>query len=227
MNCVIIDDDELTLATLKKYIDKTEGLELAAEFMDPVEASKYLKSNEVDFAFLDVEMPEMTGLEMLKYFDLPQVILISHNKGYAAEGFDYNVTDFLSKPIDYGRFLKGVEKIENINESVKKSPDEENTFFIKDGTRFIKLNINEIVYIEALGDYIKIFTENEKHTIISTMKNMEKKLSEYNFIRIHRAYIVNLNFVKEFEENAVVVDGKSLTVSRFYKPDFLKKLKTF
>lgn len=225
MNCVIVDDDEITRVSLANFIEKTEGVNMVESFSDPIEASNFLKENEtIDLVFLDVEMPDMTGIEMLQYFKLPQVILISHNKEYAADAFDYNVTDFLSKPISYPRFLKALEKVKGVSTAVKTKEEKSNEIFIKDGTRYVKIDIDDILYFEAMADYIRIYTKDEKYTVMSTMKMMEQKMAKYNFIRIHRSHIINPAYIKEVEENSVYIEDKLLTVSRFYKQDFLEKL---
>ena len=200
-------------------------MELAAEFTDPIKASEYLKINEVDFAFLDVEMPGMTGLEMINSLKLPQIILMSAKKEYAVEAFENDLTDFIYKPIDYERFLRSVEKVKSLANIVKVNKEEIGSFFIKDSKRYIKLNVNDIIYVEALGDYVNIHTKDTKHTILSTMKYMEEMLSIYNFIRIHRSYIINPLHVKEFEKNTVYIKEKPLPLSRFFKKDFLKGIK--
>lgn len=226
MKCVIIDDDKLVLVLLRRYIEKTEGIDLMAEFSDPTEGAEYLKSNEVDFAFLDVEMPSMTGIEMISYFNLPQIILISSKKEYAADAFDYDVSDFIAKPIKYDRFLKSIDKVRSITNTAKIDQEDSGIFFIKDRGRHVKLDVRHIMYIEAIGDYVTIHTDADKYTILSTMKYMEKTLSVFNFIRIHRSYIINLEYVKEFEDNTLYIKDKMLTISRFYKPEFLRRIKT-
>lgn len=225
MNCIIVDDDEMIITSLSNFIEKTEGLKLIKAFTDPIEASIWLKeNNEVELVFLDVEMPNMTGVEMLKHFELPQIILISFNKEYAADAYDYNVTDFLSKPVSYSRFLKAIEKVNTNKHSVSINNDNSSEIFIKDGTRYIKLNVEDIMHLEAMADYIRIYTIKEKYTIMSTMKMIEEKMSKFGFIRIHRSHIINPKHVKEIEENSVCVDGTFLTISRFYRQDFFKKL---
>ena len=226
MKCIIVDDDPLTTEVLKHYIKKTEGLELATEFENPIGVSDYLKNNVIDFVFLDVEMPGMTGIEAIINIDLPQTILISSKKAYAADGFNYNVTDFLTKPIEYERFFESIKKVEKIEEILIGNKEDTDTFFIKDGITSVKLTANDVYYLEALGDYVKFHSNQKKFTVLATMKSMEQKLSSYNFVRIHRSYIVNLNQVKEIKKNALVIDGKTISITRSYKSNFLKRLKT-
>ena len=226
MKCIIVDDDPITTVVLKHYIEKIENLKLAAEFKSPIGVSDYLKENDVDFVLLDVEMPGMTGIEAIINIDLPQTILISSNKTYAAEGFNYNVTDFLTKPIDYERFCQGIKKVHKIEETIKSNEQENDTFFIKDGITNIKLTASDVFYIEALGDYVKFHTNQKKFTVLATMKSIELKLAPYNFARIHRSYIVNLNQVKEIKNNSLKIGNKTLSITRSYKPSFLKRIKT-
>jgi DNA-binding LytR/AlgR family response regulator len=226
MNCIIIDDDPLIREVLKTYIANTANLELSKEFQNPMGVSTYLKKNKIDFVFLDVEMPEMTGIEAITALDLPQVVLISSNKEYAAEGFDYNITDFLTKPVSYDRFLKSIEKVKKIEGAIQHHEKEEDTFFIKDGTSNIKIKIDDVYYVEALGDYVKFYTTEKTITTLSTMKSIEAKLSVYNFVRIHRSYIVNLNHIGDVKSNSLELNGKTLSISRNYKANFLAQLKS-
>ena len=226
MNCVVIDDDAIIRKTLKGYIEKTDDLTLLQEFDNPLKALDYIRTNEVDVVFLDIEMPEMTGLDVLKLVnDFPHVVLVSSKSEYAVEGYNYDVVDFLHKPIEYVRFLKSIHKIRDINDSLETSQSINTNIFIKDGTRYIKLDTKSILFIEALGDYVKIQTTDKRFTVLATMKSIERKLSEFHFFRVHRSYIVNINHIKEIEENNIYINDISIPISRSYKQELMEKIK--
>jgi DNA-binding LytR/AlgR family response regulator len=168
----------------------------------------------------------MNGMEFLKNFKTSaQIIIVSGKKEYAAEAFDFNVTDYIVKPIEYARFLKAVIKASEIKMNLQVSQTENDDIFIKKDNRLIKLNAKDIVWIEALADYVNIYCQNnERHTLLATMKLMEDKLKKTDFARIHRSYIIRLDKIKEIEENSVSLNGKILPISRGYKDNLYKKL---
>ncbi|MEM6297329.1 MAG: LytTR family DNA-binding domain-containing protein [Bacteroidota bacterium] len=226
MNCLVVDDDEFSRNVVKHYVQKTDGLNLIAECENALEAFNELKSKEIDIVFLDVEMPEMTGIELLKALDdLPQIILVTSRSNYAVEAFEYSVTDYLVKPVKYPRFLKAVGKAETnlkaTNVTVENTTDE---VFVKADNKIIKLKLSEVLYVEALSDYVIINTEARKYIIHSTMKGLEKKLPEGSFIRVHRSYIVNFNRIESIQDLNVVMPNKTIPIGASYKTRFMKKL---
>ena len=227
MNCLIIDDDAIARKSVEHCISKTAFLTLTASCSGVSEALDVIKSKTIDLIFLDVEMPEMSGMDFLRTFkDIPQIILITGKKEYAAEGFDYDVTDFLLKPLDYARFLKAVNKAQQIHQSmeVKGENGEDSLFIKKESSRFVRLAFKDILYVEALADYVNIYTADGRHTILSTMKAIETKLPPREFMRIHRSFIVRLDKIAEIEENSVSVGGKPIPVSRSNKDDLFRRL---
>jgi len=217
MNCLIVDDDPVSRKLIGEFVNKTEWLELAASCSSALEASKALVEGNIDLILLDVEMPEMSGLELLDSLnDKLDVILITSKSEYAVEGFDHGVVDFLVKPVEYTRFLKACHKVK---ESLQNSRAQDISYiFVKSG----------IQYVESMGDYVALHVNGKRHLINITMKETEAKLSELNFMRIHRSYIINLNLVKEIEDNSVFLGNKvSLPVSRSYKKELMDRLKLF
>jgi DNA-binding LytR/AlgR family response regulator len=226
ITCLIVDDDEIARRSVQHAVERTDFLKLVGTCASVPEAMKIIRENKVDLVFLDVEMPEMSGMDFLRTFkEIPQIILITGKKEYAAEAFDYDVTDFLLKPVEYARFLKAALKAQTIRDSMEVKDGEDALFIKKDGNRLVRLPAKEILFVEALADYVNIHTRDARHTVLATMKSIEAKLPSKDFIRIHRSYIVRLDQVKEIEENAVRVDGKSLPVSRSHKEDLFKRLK--
>ena len=236
MNCLIVDDDLLSIKAVEACISKTPFLTHVASCNNAKQAIEILKDNKIDLIFLDVEMPETTGFELLEQLKtVPQIILVTGKPEYAVDAFEYDVTDFLVKPFDFDRFSKAAHRAKHNNEKsgeVQTAEDEKDEFFIKRDSKFIRLKYHEILFIEALADYIIIYVlkegnekNMERHTILSTMKSIETKLPADQFFRIHRSYIVRLDKIKSIEDNHVFMADKQLPVSRSNKDTLLKKLK--
>lgn len=226
MNCLVIDDEEIPRRAIEMCIQRTDFLNLLASFANINDAVKFMANNKVDLIFLDMVMPEINGIEFLKNFrSSAQIIIVSGEKEYAAEAFDFNVTDYIVKPIEYARFLKAAVKASEIKTNLQVSQNDTDDIFIKKESRLIKISARDIVWVEALADYVNIYcANNERHTLLATMKLMEDKLKKTDFARIHRSYIIRLDKIKEIEENSVSINGKTLPISRGYKDNLFKKL---
>jgi DNA-binding LytR/AlgR family response regulator len=231
MKCIIIEDDELSRKVLEEYIRKTDHLDLVASFHNAIDAINHLgHDTKIDLVFLDIELPQMSGVEFLESLQLtPQVIITSSKEQYAVKAFDFNVTDYLLKPIRYPRFYKAVDKafkMEKLYE-VNRIDDE---IFIKKNSTLIKLAYDDILWIEALENYVVLNTENDKYTIHFTMKAMEKTLPKYKFLRIHRSYIVNLRKVTAIKEKNLILNfsnkTQELPIGKSYRDRLLKEIKT-
>ena len=233
MKCIVIDDDKISRVLIKKYAKKSKFLELVGSYENPVEAINDNKISDIDLIFVDIEMPEMTGIEFMQSFQkLPSVIVISAKEKYAIKSLELDAIDYLLKPIEYPRFFKAVNKIkENINKSSNNSIEKSNKgIFIKDGSSsFIRLKYEEIIWIEALENYVLIVTENFKHTIHFTMKALEKQLPSDTFMRVHRSFIVNIDKINAIEDNYVIVkfEGrkKNFPLAKSFKDKLLAKIK--
>ena len=228
MNCIIVDDDEMAVKSIKHCIEKVDFITLVGIASCGAEALSLLeKHKEIDLVFLDIEMPDMTGIEIVKNFKLPQVIFITGNKEYAAESYDFNVTDFILKPVDFPRFLKAVQRALDIKESIKVSKSNSDELYLKKDTRLIRVNAKDIIYIEAMGDYVSVYTTKGRFTILSTMKSVENRLQKADFARIHNSYIIRLDKIVEIEDETISMGEKSLPISRTYKTAFFQKLNLF
>jgi DNA-binding LytR/AlgR family response regulator len=226
MNCIIVDDEELSRLAVRKCVEQTKSLKLVAEFDNAIDAAECLKKEKIDVVFLDIEMPEMSGMEFIENFDVPQVILITSKREFAIDAFEFDVTDYIVKPLDLSRFNKAVEKAERIYEAVTEPEIDTDYVFVKKDSRLIKIFISDIMYIEALADYVNIYTLDGRYTILSTMKAIDHKLPSDQFVRVHRSFIVRMDRIKEIEDNTVVIADKLIPVSRSYKENLMKKLKT-
>jgi DNA-binding LytR/AlgR family response regulator len=236
MNCIIIDDDKLSRKVIEEFIERTESTSLVASFESAIDAINSIKVSpvEIDLVFLDIEMPEMTGIEFLNTFkDHPQVIIVSAKEKYALEAFEYDVTDYLLKPISYARFYKAVTKAQSVHSDKKQmvsaSFDEgNNEIFIKRGSRIVRLNYNDILFVEALENYVIVTTYIEKYTIHFTMKSIITKLPLKLFKRVHRSFIVNITQIKGIEDNSVIVkleEGtKVIPIGKSYKEKLMKEI---
>lgn len=230
MNCIIIDDDKLSRRIVEEFIKKTDFLHHVDSFDNAVDAiNLFKKGNEIHLIFLDIEMPEMSGIEFLKTLkNPPQIIIISSKEQYALQAFEYDVTDYLLKPIAFNRFFKAADKA--YSKFVKESviPEGKNEIFIKKNSALIRLKYDDILWVEALENYVILNTYTDKFTIHFTMKSIEKKLPVSKFSRVHRSYIVNTGNIKLIEDNSIVisVEGgtKSIPIGKSYKDKLMNDL---
>lgn len=226
INCIVIDDDPVSVNLITHFINNTEGLTLLNALNNPIEGVNYIRKNleKIDLIFLDVEMPEMSGIELLASFnELPPVILITSKEKYAVKAFEHKVLHYLVKPVDYVKFLNGVLRVFKLFESDKNL--KQDYLFIKGNNLLSKVLHKDILYCEALGDYVKVHTKDKEHVVYSTMKNIEEKLTlNKEFIRIHRSYLINLNFLENFDSETAIVNKQVLPLGNKYKAGLKLKL---
>ncbi len=230
MQCIIIDDDKVSRLVIEKYIQKTDFLDLTEKFDNAVDAANFFNTkNKTDLIFLDIEMPGMSGVEFLEILDnLPQIIVISAKEKYALQAIEYDVTDYLLKPVSYSRFLKAVTKAKNKFEEESEYSHSEGIFIKSSSSSFVRLFYDDVLYIEAMENYVLIQTVDKKHTIHFTMKALLDKLPSDKFIRVHRSFIVNKDKIERIDNNMIMMQGfdknKSIPLSKSYKDDFMKRL---
>lgn len=227
MRCVIIDDDELSVELMQQFVAQTDFLELGASYTDPLKGAAALLNEPFDLLLLDVEMPSMTGLDIIE--NLPrgaQVILITSNKDYAVDAFEHEVTDFLLKPVSYPRFLKAAVKARNTERAtlLNTTSAPQSNLYVKEESVWVNIPISDIVWVEALGDYVTIHMADKKHTVLATMKTIESKLPAEQFMRIHRSYIININKISNLDGNIVVLNKKLLPIGKSYKKGLMDRL---
>lgn len=207
---------------------KIDTIELVGEFEDAPSAISTLKKGNIDILFLDVEMPGMSGLELLKILtEKPLTILVTAQAGYAVEAFELNVVDYLVKPFSVSRVILAVERAVELLQvkNTKVNQVENNHIFIRDGKTIRKIFLHSILWLEAKGDYVKIVTQHGNFVIHSTLRNLEEKLSGNEFVRIHRSYIIPTNKIDYIEDGAAFIQGTPLPVSENYKNELLKNLR--
>ena len=227
MNCIIVDDDEMSRNAITHLVSQIPYLNMVGVCADAAEVLKALKEKNVDLMLLDIELPGISGIDLIKSLKKPPLtILVTSKKEYALEAFEYSVIDYLVKPIPVDRFFKSMEKARDVFENYKKnivSLGKEH-LFVKVNGALVNINMKDILWIEALGDYISINTAEKKHTIHSTMKSIESKLSSEKFVRVHRSYIVSIDNIGSIDDNTIVINKQLIPVGYVYKENLLKQL---
>jgi two-component system, LytTR family, response regulator len=232
MKCVILDDEPLAVDLLTSYINDTENLHLAFASTNAFEAIQYIQKNNVDIVFLDMQMPELTGIQVLKIIGTGyKVIFTTAYTDYALDGYEYNITDYLLKPISFERFTKAIEKINQNNNSDNVSWDtnhgmrsEDDFIFIKSDSKMIKINLADILFIEGLKDYLSIQTTTEKLITLQNLKTFDQHLNPQQFMRVHKSYIVSLNKIDTIERNRIFIGEHVIPVGDTYRDAFLKRI---
>jgi len=231
MNCIVIDDDSVSRLLIEKYVSKTDFLEFKGAYNSAIDALNAMQTeNDIDLIFLDIEMPEMSGVEFIKTLqNLPQVIVISAKDKYALEAIEYDVTDYLLKPISFTRFFKAVEKASKKHKEFQEQLTGKDGIFIKSSSSsLVRLKYEEILWVEALENYVIINTFTSKYTIHFTMKAIINKLPLKMFARVHRSYIVNLAKIEMIEDNAIIMkikgENKSIPIAKSYKEDLMNNI---
>jgi len=238
MKCVIIDDEPLAVDVVESYLQQVGGMEIIAKINNPLDAITLLNKHKVDLVFLDIEMPNLTGIDLVKTLDnLPQFIFTTAYPQYALDGFNLNATDYLVKPIPFHRFLKAVSRAKEKYELEQKSvanvspagilPTKplDNFIFVKSEYEKIKINIDTIKYIQGLKDYIRIYstTTNKAILTLSSFKDIMEKLPASQFIRTHRSYIVNIEYIDALQKTNVVVDKIRIPIGETFKDEVMNR----
>jgi two-component system LytT family response regulator len=229
MNCILVDDNKLARTALRQLISQVDYLTLLEECETPIKAFNYLKKEAVDLVFLDIEMPGMSGLELLKNLEKrPLVIFISAKKDYALEAFEMNVADYIVKPIELPRFMVAVSRAKELFDSkdqkMELNDKEKDYIFVRHNSMLTKIKIKDIMYIQALGDYVNIYTAEKRFTVHITLRSMEEKLPAGSFYRLHRSYVVSLDHIDNIEENTAYIGKHPIPIGEQFKKQLLVKL---
>ena len=222
IKCIIIDDEALAIKVIKNHLKEFQNMELLATFNTPIEALPTIENNDVAVIFLDINMPKMSGLEFLKTLtSMPLIVITTAYREYAVESFDLNVLDYLVKPIPFERFLKAINKINSrINLEKDRQNDmafkEEPFIFLKVDKKMMKIKLNEILYIESLKDYIKVFTVLGDYLVHKSMTSISEELPRENFIRIHRSFTIAINKITSVEGNLIEIANRRIPIGRHY-----------
>ena len=226
LNCAVVDDSTLQRLSIVKLIENHQSLNLVAQYNNAIEAKEGIATSDIDLIFLDIEMPILSGFDLLDDLTVkPQIIFVTGKTKYAFKAFDYDAIDYLRKPISKERFLNAVHKaVTNYKLKNEDGFDEEDFIFVKSNLKKRKVFLNELRYIEALGDYVKMVTEHDSLVVLSTMKAFEALLPKDRFLRIHKSYIVNLDKVIRYNSKVVELEKEELPLSRNRKTDLVQAL---
>ena len=227
LKCAIVDDEPLALGLLESYVAKTPFLELTGKYSSALQAMKELSEKQIDILFLDIQMPELNGLEFSKMVaPHTRIIFTTAFEQYALDGYKVNALDYLLKPISYNDFLQAANKAVQWFELLKHSQQEITSIFVKSDYKLIQIKLDNILYIEGLKDYVKIYEEGENRPILSlmSMKSMEELLPASRFMRVHRSYIVQKNKIRVIDRGRIIFGKSSIPVSESYKATFQEYL---
>lgn len=225
LKSMIVDDDPMARKALEKLCSKTEQIEIVSVCTNAEEALEAISQQEVDLIFLDIEMPGLSGIDFLeKLAYLPQIIITTARKEYAYEAFEYRVTDFLKKPITMPRFLKAVERAADFQAKLNAYRTYASDIFIRQEGKYVRIELEEILFFENVGDYVRIRTVKNTFLIHSTLKNIEDKLNDPRFLKVHRSYIINLTKIKDIEENTLVIEKTVIPISRANRPVLMNRI---
>ncbi len=228
MNCLIVDDNKIARTTMKQLASQVKDIVLAGECTNAMDAYNLLQEQPVDVILLDIEMPGMTGLELIKNLGnkKPLIIFTTSKKEYAAEAFELNVADYIVKPVTPARFIQAVDKAREIlqsnTEEVKM--DDEECIFIRDSNIVRRLKLDDILFAEAMGDYVKLFTPQKFFAIHTTLKAVEERLPANKFLRVHRSFIVAIAKIDTIQDGALVINGKPVPVADAYRAALNKRM---
>lgn len=239
LRVVIVDDNEINRLTLEHYVGLTDDLELVASLPDARAALALTRSAQppVDVLFLDIEMPVLSGLELVPLLPspTPDVVMVTSHPSFAVDAFDLRVTDYLVKPVDYGRFLKAVERVREQRRTAApaapapaEAPNlnvEDSELFVKVNNKLIRLDFNEVLFIEAMSTYSILVTETQKHIVYITLKALEERLPFAHFRRVHRSYIVNTRRIDAVQDNMLQLGSYEVPVGKSYAEEFMKQLR--
>ncbi|MDQ0592477.1 DNA-binding LytR/AlgR family response regulator [Chryseobacterium ginsenosidimutans] len=225
IKCIIVDDEPLAISLLENYVEKIPFLELTFSTENPIEGLQFIQNNESDLVFLDIQMPELTGINFMKILgDKQKYILTTAYSEHALEGYEHNIVDYLLKPISFERFYKSALKAQerfSVNEG-----KEDSHFFVKSSGQQHRINFDEILYVESIKDYVNIKTKEQEYIVLDTLKSMEQQLPGSSFSRIHKSFIVNLNQIKTFDSKKVILfSDHEIPVGESYRSNFMTKLK--
>ncbi|HEV8284690.1 MAG TPA: LytTR family DNA-binding domain-containing protein [Chitinophagaceae bacterium] len=228
MKCIIVDDNPMARMAMKKLAEQVKDLSVMAECENAIDAYNVVNKQPVDFLLLDIEMPGMTGLELTKNLGRksPLIIFTTAKTNYAVDAFELNVVDYLVKPIEPARFLKAIDRVKEAIESEKEQVEvkDKEFVFVRDNGILKKINSDDILYLEAMGDYVKVFTSQKFHIVHATLKSIEEKLPSSKFMRVHRSYIIALNKIDYIEEGVISINGTAIPVADAYRTTLNNRL---
>lgn len=237
IRCAILDDEPMAVALLSKYVEKISSFELVKATTNPFEILELIAQTNIDVLFIDIQMPELTGIQMMEMLgNKTKFVITSAYSEYALKGYEHNVVDYLLKPISFDRFYKCIQKIESLAqekpaptvEIVPKTEEKPDEFlFIKTDGKLVKINLNDLLLVEGLKDYLYLHLKNEKLIVLDTLKDFEAKLPASDFMRVHKSYIIRLDQIETIERNRVFIQKNIVPIGETYKIKFQDWVKSF
>lgn len=236
INCLVVDDEPLALDIIEDYISKIPFLKLYKTFQNPIDALTVVQEGKIDLVFLDVQMPELTGIQFLKIANGKcKVILTTAYPQYAVEGYEHNVVDYLLKPIAFDRFYKAAQKAQDMLCNVQSQPNlpvaeaapanfSHNFIFVKTEYKIQKIYLDDILFIEGLKDYISIYTQKERIITLQSMKKIDEALPDHQFVRVHKSYIVALDKIESIERSRILIGDKIIPIGDTHRDYFFKMI---
>lgn len=231
LKCIIVDDEEMAIKVIKSHISNIRELQIFGTYNNAIEAFAVLQKEEIDIIFLDIQMPKMTGLTMLRSLvNPPHVILTTAHREFALEGFELSVIDYLLKPISFERLMKAIGKVLLLKKIPHTIPEHHSSqislpfIYIKSDRQFIKVSLDEIFYIESIKNHVKIVSKSGTLITLITITEMQEKLPPQHFIRIHRSFIVAVSKIEKFTHAMLFVNNQELSIGEFYKNEVIKRL---
>jgi DNA-binding LytR/AlgR family response regulator len=230
MNCIIVDDDKLSCKVVAELVRKSSFLNLVGEYDSAINARNDLaKKPYIDLIFLDIQMPHMDGFDFIGSLEKPpSIIMITGNENMAVKAYDFDVIDYLIKPVNYSRFCKAVDKVIRYQDKSFGDNLGNQEIFIKKGSTLVKIKLDDIILVEALENYVVLHTDSEKYTIHFTMKAIEQQLPSFLFIRVHRSYIVNKSRINTIRDNGLEINGYSevstIPIGKSFRDSLLKEI---
>ena len=230
ITCIVLEDEEPARMLMRHYLNKIEDVELTESFDNAVEASDFLERNTVDLIFTDIDMPRLTGLDFIRMLSpRPQVIIITAYPNRANEAYDLDVVDYIVKPVSFERLTKAIDKAKQLLlNSPDIKPSKQEVIFVKEAGKMLKLELNDIIYAEAMSDYVKIITDERPIIAHTTMTKFEEALPKSQFVRVHKSFIINLKKITMIDgaDSLVTLSNKiEIPLGRTYKTEFLAKFK--
>lgn len=229
ITCIAVDDEPLALEVIERFAKKTSMLQLVATFENPLDAVSYLNENEIDLIYLDINMPDLNGISLIKSLQhRPLIVFTTAHAEYALQGYELDVLDYLLKPIEFDRFIATANKaykrlgLDKKVEQIEIQDYAKDYLFVKSDTRFFKVNYEDILYIEGMRDYVAIHTAESKILSLMSMSKILEKLPSRDFKRVHKSYIVNLSHISLVQNNRIKLCGREIPISNSYRDEFLK-----
>lgn len=234
MNCIIIDDEPLAIKVIQNHIEQINGLKILATFEDAMDGFTFMQQNTIDLLFLDIQMPQITGLALIKSLQQrPHVIICTAYREYALEGYELDVVDYLVKPIPFGRFLQAISKVYRLqNKHIPTLPTTSELValnpkpfvYVKSEKSMVRVLLEEILFVESIKNHVRIISKNDSIITLQKISQMEEKLPARHFLRVHRSFIVALNKIDKFSTTNLTIGSKVIPIGRFYKNEVVSRL---